>query len=145
MAEQSNTTEPNMQIDLTLHGFTTTTRMAFQAYQQPDAGAAIVFYVTDEEFGNEEPFGVATVNMASYGSPAADGCVWIKDYAENEGMVESLTKAGVIELTGNRVPTGFVEVHEARVIAPYDTLYFQAIVEGNAMRAQTVADSGAPE
>tara|TARA_R100001086_G_C11744559_1_gene233499 strand:+ start:170 stop:526 length:357 start_codon:yes stop_codon:yes gene_type:complete len=39
--------------------------------------------------------------------------MWIKDYSENEGVAESLEKAGIIELTGYEGPSGFVMVPEA--------------------------------
>ena len=48
--------------------------------------------------------------------PPAEGCVWIKDWAENEGMLASLTAAGVIEPTGRVEQAGFTHVHEARVL-----------------------------
>jgi hypothetical protein len=40
--------------------------------------------------------------------------VWIKDYAENEGMLASLVAAGVVEATGRWAQAGFVTVPEAR-------------------------------
>ena len=54
-----------------------------------------------------EPIAMATVNIPE--CPLGVDEVIIKDYSENEGMLECLLKAGIIELTGVRVQTGFVE------------------------------------
>jgi len=64
--------------------------------------------------GEDGPIGVATVYLD--GQPPASGCVWIKDWSENEGVFDSLTKAGVIEPTGRTAPTGFVVAHEAQLL-----------------------------
>ena len=63
------------------------------------------------------PYATATVNMVD-AMPAKD-CVFIKDYSENEGMLDSLVKAGVVEPTGVMVRAGFVRVPEARLLPPY--------------------------
>lgn len=49
-------------------------------------------------------------------TPPQEGCVWIKDWSENEGMLASLVAAGVVEATGQVEPTGFVVAHEARLL-----------------------------
>lgn len=59
------------------------------------------------------PLATATVFL-SHATPA-EGCVWIKDYSENEGMLASLIEAGVIEATGRVERAGFVPVWEARL------------------------------
>jgi len=40
----------------------------------------------------------------------------IKDYSENEGMVKCLVDAGIIELTGETVRSGWVDVPIATVL-----------------------------
>lgn len=56
-----------------------------------------------------EPIATASVNLTEIRG-MTDNQVAIKDYSENEGMVEALTKAGII---GNRillVDNGHVEI-----------------------------------
>lgn len=59
------------------------------------------------------PLATATVWLPE---PPAEGCVWIKDWSENEGMLDSLALAGVIEVTGRVAPTGYVVAHEGRLL-----------------------------
>ena len=66
----------------------------------------------------EDPIGVATVNLV--GNTPAEGCVWIKNWSENEGVLASLTRAGVIEPTGRTAHTGYVMAHEARLLIDDD-------------------------
>lgn len=59
-----------------------------------------------------EPWTTASVNMGH----CPDGCMFIKDWSENEGMVEALKEAGVI--SGDPVVTtesGFVTVKAYRL------------------------------
>ena len=60
------------------------------------------------------PVATATTNIAGFKVP--DGYILIKDWSENEGMLECLTKAGVIEPTGEKVSTGFVQAHVAKLL-----------------------------
>jgi hypothetical protein len=48
----------------------------------------------------------ATVNMPEVA--LAPDEVIIKDYSENEGILDVLLKAGIVELTGKQVQSGFV-------------------------------------
>lgn len=48
--------------------------------------------------------------------PPSDGCVWVKDYSENAGVLEQCIEAGVLETTGRVQASGFVELQEARVL-----------------------------
>lgn len=54
------------------------------------------------------PMATATVNLPN--EKLGKDCVFIKNYSENEGMLEALVKAGVVRDTGKRVRTGYVEV-----------------------------------
>jgi hypothetical protein len=60
-----------------------------------------------------EPLATATVWLPT---PPADGCVWIKDWSENEGMFDSLVSAGVIESTGRLKQTSFVVAREGKLL-----------------------------
>lgn len=61
-----------------------------------------------------EPVAVATVNVP--GSPLADDEVFIKDYSENEGMLDSLVAAGIVERTGKSVQSGFISIPVAKLL-----------------------------
>lgn len=43
-----------------------------------------------------------------YGSrPLADNEVWLKGWGENEGIPAALAKAGLVALSGERMPSGY--------------------------------------
>lgn len=60
-----------------------------------------------------EPIFKATVALDE---KPAEGCVFLKGWSENEGVPEALIKAGVVELTGRKVKTGFCEAVEAKLL-----------------------------
>lgn len=60
-----------------------------------------------------EPLYTATVCMEGHELPDTE--VWIKDWSENEGVAQAFVDAGIITLTGRRVPAGFVEALHARL------------------------------
>jgi hypothetical protein len=62
----------------------------------------------------KEDFAVASVAMQRM---HPNGCVWVKDYSENEGMVKALVGAGVIapEIMDSQ-QSGFVTVHAYRLL-----------------------------
>lgn len=49
--------------------------------------------------------------------PPADGCIWVKGYSENAGILEALVAEGLLETTGRSKSTEFVTLQEARVLA----------------------------
>ena len=53
-----------------------------------------------------QPYAVATVNMPEV--LLADNEVLIKDYSENEGMMDFLTKYNIVTPTQNGIQSGFV-------------------------------------
>lgn len=59
------------------------------------------------------PVATATVNLVD--QPLAEGEVFVKDYAENAGMLDALTKAGIVEPTGERVRSGFVDIPKCKL------------------------------
>lgn len=65
----------------------------------------------------EDGIPVATVTVALEKHPD-DGCSWFKNWSGYEGLPEALAKAGVIELTGRRAPTGYVNAQEGRWLIP---------------------------
>lgn len=60
-----------------------------------------------------EPIFTATVALDEI---PPDNHVFLKGWSENEGVPESLAKAGIIELTGRKIPTGFCEAEEAKLL-----------------------------
>ena len=52
-----------------------------------------------------EPVATATVNVPDAACPS--GCVFIKDWGDNAGVLAALTAAGVVRDAGTRVPCGF--------------------------------------
>ena len=60
-----------------------------------------------------EPLFTATVALDE---KPDEGCVFLKGWSENEGIPEALVKAGVVELTGKTVQTGYCEAIEAKLL-----------------------------
>lgn len=63
-----------------------------------------------------EPAFTATVNIPE--AVPGEGCVFLKGWAENEGIPEALVKAGVVTLTGRKIATGMCAADEAKIIVP---------------------------
>ena len=61
-----------------------------------------------------ESVAMVTVNLPD--APLAEGYVFIKDWSENEGVLDALDRAGVVKATARVVPTGYVMANEARVL-----------------------------
>ncbi|MEC9362388.1 MAG: hypothetical protein VYC42_04110 [Pseudomonadota bacterium] len=59
--------------------------------------------VGDEDCFAGEPIATATVNL---NAPLAAGEIFVKDYAENEGMLDALIHAGVVEADHTPMPVG---------------------------------------
>ena len=60
-----------------------------------------------------EPLFTATVALDKI--PPA-GHVFLKGWSENEGIPEALVKAGIVNLTGNTVKTGYCVAQEAKLL-----------------------------
>lgn len=65
----------------------------------------------------EGPVATATVNLP--GAKLDPNQVAIKNYAENEGMLDALVTAGVVKPTGETVRSGFVEVPICELQPPF--------------------------
>ena len=63
------------------------------------------------------PVATATVNLP--GVKLGPNQVAIKDYAENEGLLEALVAAGVVKPTGEKVRSGFVEIAICELQPPF--------------------------
>ena len=65
-----------------------------------------------------QPLAAVSVNLAEQ---PAEGCIWVKNYGENEGVQEAMIAAGVIELTGRSKRAGFIVCDEARIkMTPFE-------------------------
>lgn len=94
---------------ITMNGYTYAD-VNFRFAQYADGGIAILMDSSDG------PVGKVTVNLET---PPAKGCVWIKDYSENEGLALFLESRGLIEATGRMLVTGFVTVGEYRLVGEW--------------------------
>lgn len=74
-------------------------------------GGRIAMRLVDEH--NEGPVATATVNLPEH--PLPDGYVLIKSWSENEGMVEALEAAGIVEHIA-LVPAGYVFAHLCKLL-----------------------------
>ena len=59
---------------------------------------------------------VAVVSENIPGYTPAEGCIFVKDYSENTGVLSALIDAGVLVPTGRAVVSGYVGLPEARVV-----------------------------
>ena len=69
---------------------------------------AIQLLQKDLDMAMYTPYAVATVNLSHV--LLADNEVLIKDYSENEGMLDFLTKNNIVSFTPNGVQSGYVWV-----------------------------------
>jgi Rieske Fe-S protein len=67
--------------------------------------------LVDAEDGS--PIATASVNLSD--EPLGEGEVFVKNWSENEGMVEALTVAGIVEPTSRVVVSGYVTVPVCRL------------------------------
>ena len=101
------------QTDMLLHvgpaRFTKAGYIKFGRYESGELAIVIMGF-------DEQPQGKATVSLMPYGAPhPGDFGVWLKGWSENEGIPAALEKAGIVRLTDDRFPTGFVEAVRAEL------------------------------
>jgi len=73
------------------------------------------------EVGTNEPIAVATVNLPNI--PMKDNEIAIKDYSENETMLDVLISAGVVSKPIREVQTGYVTIPICELlISPYSRI-----------------------
>src|SRR6478752_6039555 len=78
-----------------------------------DGSQAITMVATEEGFA--EPLCKATVNLTAYDEMPAEGCVWIKDWSENDGVLKVLTDLKIVEETGRTAIAGYALAYEAKI------------------------------
>jgi len=64
----------------------------------------------------DEGLAVATVNLPDFKDKLEEDQVFIKNWSENEGMLEALQAAGVIGPVLDEVPAGFVNAQRVQVL-----------------------------
>lgn len=84
----------------------------FVTAYQTDSSPAII--INDTDFG--EPLYTATSWIGHGGIKSAPRCAFIKDYAENRGILVELIKHGLLEPTGKVVKTEYVQFPEAKLL-----------------------------
>ena len=63
-----------------------------------------------------EQWCVASVCLPQYRQAADE--VFIKNWSENEGLLDALVAGGIVENTGRVLPTGFVRANVCRLLVP---------------------------
>ena len=67
-----------------------------------------------------QPLATPTVNLQQHGEKPADGNVFIRDYAENEGMYECLKQLGIVGESIREITFGFGKARECPFILPLE-------------------------
>lgn len=69
------------------------------------------------DVNTNEPVAIATVNLPQYGLESSDdNLTFIKNWAENEGILECLVENGIVEDLDRKVPTGNVWANLVKVL-----------------------------
>lgn len=59
---------------------------------------------------------LATLTASIPDEIPGEGCVFLKDWSENEGIAECLVNSGIVELTGREVKCNYVTAKEAKLL-----------------------------
>jgi hypothetical protein len=70
--------------------------------------------VAEDELFRGEPIATATVNLPD--EPLPEGQVFIKDWAENEGIYAALVEVGIVGPVLEKVPTGYVHAYRVELL-----------------------------
>lgn len=70
------------------------------------------------EEGTGEDIATATVNVPEANVP--EGYVGIKDYSENEGMLQFLVDNGIVEPPARYIPSGWVSIPVCKLLVNQD-------------------------
>jgi hypothetical protein len=96
--------------------------------RQYDNGRVALQLVDDEG-----PVATATVNLPDAELGKNEVCV--KDWSENQGMLEVLTAAGVVKQTGKTIRSGFVEVPICELQPPFrEPTHAEGVVQTRSKR-----------
>lgn len=79
------------------------------------ADRAITAMVLTTEYG--EQIATVSVNLAAYNEyPVDSDHIFVKNYGENEGIMEALIEAGVLSKAIREVPCGYETAYECRIL-----------------------------
>ena len=78
---------------------------SFRIGKYRDGGLALS--VDQHMDGYAEPLLTVTVNLAE---PIPEGCIAVKDYSENEGVLDCLQELGIVTEVVSWVPSGYVMI-----------------------------------
>lgn len=79
-------------------------------------GGGLSVHLDCDEEGLWEPLATLTVNVPE--DPRPGPLVWARDSEENAGIIDALAAQGLIEATGRTRPSGFIEMHEVKLLPP---------------------------
>ena len=79
-----------------------------------NSGAAALYLTDVEDDGHVL---TVTLNVPGVSETLPEGEVLVKDYSENEGIMELLIDSGYLEATGKEVPAGFTVLTGARLLS----------------------------
>ena len=104
-----------MDIEFTKWGETYSLRVSMGQYYGMKTASGVrcpVIQLYDNE--DEQPFMTASVNIPTY--PLEEGEVIIKNYSENEGILDALIEAGVVAPPHAVAYSGYVEADVCRLL-----------------------------
>lgn len=84
--------------------------VVFSKYEADGSPAIMLMHHRDKDL-----VGKATVY---HSTKPNEGCVWVKDYSENEGMLACLVDAQIVRPTGRVLSLPYGHLHEARILVP---------------------------
>lgn len=92
----------------------------FQRAEYMDGSLAIRATSDEGEGYGPEPLTTVTVSLAQYGEYPNEGCIFVKDYNENEGLGDVLVAEGYLERTDREVvlPHGSI-VREYKLVGDW--------------------------
>ncbi len=91
---------------ITFSGFTCNVNIT----EYRDGNAAISL----DDATDGSPVATASVNIPEAKLPT--GFIFIKNWSENEGMLDALVSAGIVEDTGRTFPCGFTDANLCKLV-----------------------------
>lgn len=108
------------------HTLTTIPSLKFIGHTWTNVRVEQSWYVVDQTVAirlmleDGDTLTTVTQNLGEYGLVPAEGCIFIKNYSEGEGLTAALQKVGIVKATGRTVsiPPFDAEILEARFLLP---------------------------
>lgn len=97
-----------MSLDLRIVGATyKDVRVEYSYYYE--GGLAMLLFTQEGE-------PLSTVSVYLEDSTPSKGCIWVKTWSENEGLLEQLESAKLLKRTGRYARAGFAQAAEAQLL-----------------------------